>query len=158
MAFELVGNASDGLGLTIRPSDVETIAAQSSVPEGLDERDTELLKDFFYSSAKAQLQQAVIGAHLKSSGVTSSEGVSLDSVTDSDDYIRDYFSNADVDINPLYGTWDGTNVTAGSGSLSDPVSDRAKALSPTEQEQTPSGDLTPTEASEPEVPANQTCG
>lgn len=158
IAFRLVDSAADELGLTMRDSDIEAVASQTPEPEGLSEGDTDLLTQFFYDSAKAQLQQATIGAHLKDSGVTSSAGVSLDSVTDSTEFIRDYFDKADVDVNPLYGSWSGTDITAGSGSLSRPVSARAKALSPAETDAPTNGLTPPAESASSDVPDNQKCG
>lgn len=158
VAFRLVDSAATDLGLTVRDSDVQAIASQTPDPEGLSDSDTDLLKTFFYDSARAQLQQATIGAHLTDETVTTSAGVSLDSITDSDEYIRDYFKDADIDVNPIYGVWSGTDISAESGSLSRPVSARAQALSPAEADAPLTGLEPPADEASSDVPANQKCG
>ena len=63
-------------------------------------------------------------------GAGSSADTEAGDAQDADAYVSDYFSASDVVINPAYGSWDGSNVTQGSGSLSDPVSSVARAALP----------------------------
>jgi hypothetical protein len=98
------------------------------MPTGLSDSDKKVLTGFFYKQAKAQVQQAVIGAHLKDPSVTTSAGVGMSSASDASSYVVGKLKAADVDVNPQYGEWNGRTVATASGSLSDPVSSAATSL------------------------------
>lgn len=130
ISFDLLDGAVDDLGLTIRDADVEALAAQSTLPEGLSSSDSALLDEFFTDAAQSEVTQETVGAHLKDSSVTDSGDATSDDVGASTDYVKKYFGEQDVTVNPGYGTWDGTTVNQSAGSLSDPVSDAAKQALP----------------------------
>jgi hypothetical protein len=121
--YEVVGAVTHELGLTINPADVNKAGGAPNLPDGLSADDEKLMNEFFYDGTEEQIAEATIGAHLKDPSVTDSTGVTPDSASDAADYITDKLNSADVDVNPTYGTWDGTSVALASGSLSDPVSD-----------------------------------
>ena len=124
IAFKLMGSLSDSRGLTMRPSDVAAAAAQNSppLPSGLSESDQKLLTQFLDDTALATLQQSTLAANLNDSGQTTSEGVTPGATAGSDGVKNSWFEDADVEVNPSFGTWDGKEVVGGSGSLSDLVS------------------------------------
>lgn len=150
VGFALTDKAvdADHLDLTVYSADVES-ADTTKLPDGLSDTDATLLDDFFYDLAQEQVQQATIGAHLKDDSVTTSADVSSNDVALASDYMTTLFSAADVDVNPGYGTWDGSVVNAGSGSLSDPVSSEAKYTA--ENASSGSGDVSG-------LPPTQVCG
>jgi hypothetical protein len=124
--FNLMDALADERGLTMRPSDVASGAAQFTVPDAMSGDDRDILTQFFDDFAKASLQQATLAANLQS-GQTTSAGVDISATSGAEPTIKAYFDKADVEINPADGVWDGFNVTAASGSLSDPVSSAAAA-------------------------------
>jgi hypothetical protein len=110
-------------GLTIYPADVEKLAAQFTLPP-LSDSDTEVITTYVDDLARFYVTIATINAHAADSGVTDSAGqdVSPNNPPPVPDALTERLKNGDVSVNPMYGVWDGTNVTAGSGSLSALVS------------------------------------
>lgn len=130
ISFDLLDEAAADLGLTIEPADVDALAAQNQIPDSLSATDSERVTDFFHDGAESQVTQETIGAHLKDETVTSSSDASSTDVNASSDYVTDYFAKQDIIVSPQYGTWDGSVVNQGSGSLSDAVSPAATAAVP----------------------------
>jgi hypothetical protein len=128
VAYDVIDAATKALGLTVYPADIATQASQTQMPAGLSDSDKNVLTGFFYKQSKAQVQQAVIGAHLKDPSVTTSAGVDINSASDAASYVIGKLKAADVDVNPQFGEWNGQTVATASGSLSDPVSPSAKSL------------------------------
>lgn len=122
IGFQVIDNAATDLGLDINPADVEAAVQVGTLPPGISEDDQAILNSFFYDEAKATIQQATIGAHLKDPTVTSSTGVDQAKATDAQSFIHDQLASAEVDVNPSYGAWNGTSLDVASGSLGDPVS------------------------------------
>lgn len=149
ISFDLTGSATEELGLTILPASVDAIAGQTPLPDGLSDDDVDLLRTFFNNGAESQVAQATIGAHLNDESVTTSADVTPKDAAGAADYIQQYFDDADVTVNPAYGSWDGSAVTSASGSLSDGVSEGAKARIQTPE----SGPADPSE-----LPPSQVCG
>jgi hypothetical protein len=132
IAFTLMGSLADSRGLTIRDSDVAAAAKtlNPSLPPELSDSDKELLGRVLDDSARATVEQSTLAANLSDSGQTSSEGVQPGAIAGSDGVKNRWFADADVDVNPAYGTWDGATVDGGSGSLSDLVSGSSPTAAP----------------------------
>jgi hypothetical protein len=132
IAFDLMGSLSDSRGFTMRPSDIAAAAAQGSppLPDGLSDSDKDLLTQFLNDTAVATLEQSVLAANLSDSGQTTSEGVTPGATSGSDGVKNQWFEQADVKVNPSFGTWDGKQVVAGSGSLSNLVSGGGASADP----------------------------
>ena len=69
------------MGLTVSPAAIAKVTSSQKIPPGLSSSDQQLLTQFFYDSAKAQLQQATIGAHLKDPSVTNADNVTSADIT-----------------------------------------------------------------------------
>jgi hypothetical protein len=132
IAFQLMDSLSESRGLTMRPSDVAAAAKQNSppLPAGLSDGDKELLTQFLDDSALATLEQSTLAANLSDSGQTTSEGVTPGATAGSDGVKNQWFEDAEVKVNPAYGTWNGKQVVPGSGSLSDLVSGPSPTAEP----------------------------
>ncbi len=148
ISSNLVGKAADDLGLTILPKTVQQLD-NTVLPEGLRDSDTDLLTEFFHNAAQAQIDQATIGAHLKDPSVTDSSQVTTADTQGSVDFMTKFLKAQDVTVNPAYGSWDGGRVSSTSGSLSDSVSEVAKAA----DARTASG-----QSDVSSLPASQVCG
>ncbi len=120
--FELTGEAADQLGLSVSDAKIASLTSASTMPAGLNTDSRTLLEEFFSDSAKAQLQQAVVGAHLADPKVTTADDVSQTDLGAATPYLDKFAAKQDVSVNPSFGSWDGTTLVSGSGSLSDPVS------------------------------------
>jgi hypothetical protein len=141
--IQLMDSLAASRGLTARPSDIQAAADQTPVPDGLSKADSDTLQDFFYDFWKAQVQQSTLAASLRDPSQTTSEGVTPGAVSGSEPVLQDWSKKADVEVNPTYGVWDGTQMKPSSGSLSDPVSSEATAVA--------AGDASV-------LPADQVCG
>jgi hypothetical protein len=132
IAFQLMDSLSSARGLTMRPSDVAAAAKQGSptLPAGLSDSDKELLTQFLNESALATLEQSTLAANLNDSGQTTSEGVTPGATAGSAGVKNRWFEEADVKVNPSFGTWDGKQVVGASGSLSDLVSGPSPTAEP----------------------------
>jgi hypothetical protein len=142
--MQLMESLADSRDLTARPSDIQAAADQTPVPDGLSEADSATLRDFFYDFWKAQVQQSTLAANLRDPSQTTSEGVTAGAISGSEPVLQDWSEKADVEVNPAYGAWDGTQMKPGSGSLSDPVSSEATAVAAGKDVSI--------------LPANQVCG
>lgn len=102
----------------------------SPIPKGVSAADRATLKQFFHQATKSQLQEAVIGEHLKDPSVTTADKITRANITSYGHAAMNYLSrfrvNQDVTVNPSLGIWSGTALQPGSGSLSDAVSTKAK--------------------------------
>ncbi len=143
ISFELTDLAAAQLGVTVKDSAVANAAAGNPVPEELDEADAELLQGFFEDSARFQLQQTAIGAHLEDPSVTTAAVTDEADAARAQGYLRKFAANQEVTVSPAYGAWNGSFVARRSGSLSDPVSETAKRL---------------TRQSAADLPPSQVCG
>lgn len=143
--FDIVSAVTSELGLTIYPADIEK-AAQFPLPDELSQEDQDIINDYLYQQAESQVGQATIAAHETDSGVTNSTGVTIDPNSPPPDAVQQALADADVSVNPGFGSWDGTTVTTSSGSLSDlvstpkPTSNEGGASAPTD-----TGDLPPSQ-------------
>jgi hypothetical protein len=125
---EVTRSATEELGLTVNEATVSALASGSSFPEGVEPDDEELLTAFFEEQSRSLLGQAVVGAHLQDESVTvADETLGQDDVDAARDYLAEQAQQLDVKVNPAYGTWSEGDLTTASGSLSDPVSDAARA-------------------------------
>jgi SurA-like N-terminal domain len=120
--FALLDKAAEQLGLTVSDAKVASVASATRMPPGLSASSRSLLARFFSESAKAQLQQAVIGAHLRDPKITTADSVSQDDLKTAAPYVKKFAAKQHVVVDPSYGRWNGTTLVAASGSLSDPVS------------------------------------
>jgi hypothetical protein len=145
----LYADLIDELGLTIRPADVEKLAGQNPLPDGLDEEDEEILTEYFQELAVLQLSQALIGSNATDPTITDSSQLTTDESAAGADVVAEFMKKQDVEINPQYGSWNGANVAFESGSLSTPVSDAAQA--PEIDPETGAKDVS-------DLPPSQVCG
>lgn len=129
VSFAIVDKAARLQGVTVSPAAIGKIVGQQPLPKGLSDSDESTLTDFFTASARSQLQQIVIAAHLKDASVTSSEDVDeADYQTllqSADAYMARFTQQQSVQVNPAYGSWDDGAVGASDGSLSAPASEVA---------------------------------
>ncbi|HET7172725.1 MAG TPA: hypothetical protein VFI30_00420 [Nocardioidaceae bacterium] len=146
--FELDGRAASALGLTVHQAAMSQLASSINLPGGLDSSAAQLLRQYFTASARAQLQEAAIGAHLKNPKVTSADQATPAEEQASRGYLDNYARRQNVAVNPSYGKWNGTQIVRASGSLSDPVSSAALAW-----KQAAAADTPP-----PGTPASELCG
>ena len=107
-------------GLTVAPAQVEQAAVRSvsSIPDTVPEDDRQVLTDYFDEQAETSILQAVIGKHRQDKSVTDGSQVTADEIAASKPFMQTYFENADVDVNPEYGSWNGSTLDKGTGSLS----------------------------------------
>lgn len=139
----------DELGLTIRPADIEKLTGQNPLPDGLSDEDEEILNDYFHELAVLQLSQALIGSNATDPTITDSSQLTTNESAAGADVVADFMDKQDVEINPQYGSWNGSNVEFVSGSLSTPISDAA---------QTPETDPETGAKDVSDLPPSQVCG
>jgi len=106
--------------LTVSPAQVEQAAVQSvnSIPDAVPDADRQVLTEYFDQQAETSILQAVIGKHMQDKSVTDGSQVTPDEIAASKPFMQTYFEEADVDVNPAYGSWNGTTLDKGTGSLS----------------------------------------
>lgn len=148
ISFALTDKAASDLHLSVSPAAVAKVVKVSSppLPAGLSDTNKALLTRFFDDSARFQLQEAVIGAHLKNPAVTNADHVQQSDQQAAAGYLATFIANQSVSVNPSDGHWNGKALTAGSGSLSAPVSSAARLPPPT----------SPTAVAD--LPPSQVCG
>jgi hypothetical protein len=148
---KVVNAVVDELGLTINPSDVDRLTAQYALPDGLSEDDVDRLNAYLDELSAFYVSEATISAHAADPSVTDSSGLQVDASAPPPlpDEVTQRLADADVDVNPMYGSWDGSTstVVAASGSLSELVS-KASA----------SPDPAAPEADSADLPSSQACG
>lgn len=120
--FAITNKAATQLGLTVSGAKIAALSGSSTMPPGISPSSRSVLTDFFADSAKAQLQQAVIGAHLRDRKVTTADAVTQDDLKAATPYLNKFAAKQHVVVDPSYGKWNGTALVAASGSLSDRVS------------------------------------
>lgn len=120
--LEVVRGMLDSMGLTVNDADIEALASQFTIPPELDDDDAQVIDDYLRAQAENQLGQATIAAHLDDPSVTDSSDVDPQAVQGATKAVAAAMDEADIEVNPSFGTWDGQGVTAGSGSLSTLVS------------------------------------
>ncbi|HEY7044251.1 MAG TPA: hypothetical protein VH419_11335 [Nocardioidaceae bacterium] len=115
----LARQAADEIGgLHVSQNQVSSLAAGNTIPPTLDDQERSRVEDFFHTSAETDLLVALIGAHLKDDTVTDASHVQQADLDAGQKYLDAYTKKADVKVNPRFGTWTGTTVKGGSGSLS----------------------------------------
>lgn len=117
---EITKKIADEQGLTVAPAQVEQAAVQSvnSIPDAVPDADREVLTEYFDQQAETSILQAVIGQHMQDKSVTDGSQVTTDEIAASKPFMQTYFEEADVDVNPAYGSWNGSTLDKGTGSLS----------------------------------------
>lgn len=123
--FEIVDDAATERGVSASDAAVSQVAQQTQIPEGVSPDSEETLETFFEDFAMSQGQQAAIGANVTDPQITSISEVDPRDLEAAAAVLAEITKDQDVVVNPAYGTWNGEAVTAGNGSLSDPVSDAA---------------------------------
>lgn len=153
--FAINARAVHQLGLVVAPSSVSKITDGETVPASVGSQDRALLLQFFHDSAVSELQQAIIGAHLRDPSVASTANVpeatlqkDMQSAATTK-FLAAFTAKQDVVVNPRYGTWLGGKLVQTDGSLSSPVSRSAKLTL-----QRLANDSNSVEG----LPANQVCG
>lgn len=122
ISFEITGKAAREMHLSVSPAAIAKITTQQTFPAGISADDRGRLSEFFAGSARSQLQQAVIGAHLKDSSVTTADNVTPADLAAANAFMAAYTRKQSVQVNPAYGSWDGHRVGDTDGSLSAPES------------------------------------
>lgn len=132
VSFKIADKAAAALGITITPSAIHTITASEPVPTTLGSTDRSHLIAYFTDSARAELQAAMIGAHLKHKTYSSYQISKLGQtaaqvyISAGQAYLATYTAAQDVSVNPAYGTWQQNKVVDTDGSLSSAVSFSAR--------------------------------
>lgn len=145
--FELTDEAATRLGLKVSDASIAELTSANSMPPGLSSKARDILSGFFYDASRAQLQQAVLGAHLRDPQITMTDDVTAEDIDTAAPYLERFADRQDVSVDPSYGSWDGHALVTSSGSLSDPVST------------TPTPDPSATGAeSVADLPPSQVCG
>lgn len=128
IVFQLDDRAARKLHITV--SDAAIARIPSPIPKGVSASDRATLRQFFYQATRSQLQEAVIGEHLKDPSVTTAENITRANLNSfaaaASNYLTRFRANQDVTVNPSYGMWSGTALQPASGSLSDAVSANAQ--------------------------------
>jgi hypothetical protein len=120
--FLINDKAARQLGVTVSDAKIASVAGAATMPPGISGSTRQLLTSFFHESAKAQLQQAVIGAHLRDPKITTADAVTQDDLKAATPYLQKFAAQQHVVVDPSYGRWNGAALVAASGSLSVPVS------------------------------------
>ncbi|MBA2559326.1 MAG: SurA N-terminal domain-containing protein [Propionibacteriales bacterium] len=146
--FAVTDEAATAMGLSVSEAAISAGAEQNTIPESLDDDADHTLKGFFEEFARSSAQGQLIGAHLSDPSITTFDEVTADKSAQASSYLKTFVAKQDITVNPAYGRWTGSAVVGGSGSLSDPVSDIAKAS------QAAASDP---QASTSDLPASQVC-
>jgi hypothetical protein len=126
ISFKIVDKAASELHLTVSPAVLAKATSGQRLPAGLQGEDRERLKAFFDASTRAEVQKALIGAHLKDPSVTTADHVTRDQTQDSVKYLRAFTLRQHVTVNPAYGTWSHGQLLDTDGSLSAAQSSTAR--------------------------------
>lgn len=122
ISFAITDKAAAQLHLTVSPAAIARVTGSQTLPDGLSAEDRDRLTGFLNASARSQLQQAVIGAHLSDPSVTNADKVTTSDLKAADPYLAAFTRKQSVQVNPAYGSWDGQRVANTDGSLSKPAS------------------------------------
>lgn len=147
--IRITDKAAAQRGLTVSPAAIAKVTSGQTLPGGLTSSERAALSSYFTASAREKLQEAVIGAHLKDSSVTNADKVTQADLKAGTAYLKTYSTKQSVQINPAYGSWNGSTVVDTDGSLSAPKSSAAVAW--LRQQQKGVSDVAG-------LPANQVCG
>lgn len=126
ISFKIIDKAASKLHLTVSPAVIARITSSQTLPDALQGTDRERLQGFFKMSTRADLQKAVIGAHLKDPSVTNADHVQPGQINDSVKYLRTFTLQQYVTVNPAYGTWSHGQLLDTDGSLSAAQSQSAR--------------------------------
>jgi hypothetical protein len=138
---QLARDAADKIGdLHVSQDQVAKFASNNTIPTTLDEPEKARITEFFRKSAETELLVALIGAHLKDDSVTDASHVQQADLDAGNKYLATYSNKADVSVNPSLGSWTGSKIEAGTGSLSElartpasPSGNPAETLPPSQQ-------------------------
>lgn len=150
--FAITDKAAQQLGITVSDAKIASLTAGSTMPAGISSTTRSLLTEFFRQSAKAQLEQAVIGAHLRDPKITNADSVTANDPQTQNDlkaaapYLDKFARQQHVIVDPSFGKWNGTALVPASGSLSDRVS------------ATPTPSTSDPAAAVKDLPPSQVCG
>lgn len=126
ISFVITNTAATQLNLTVSPAAIAKVTSGESIPSTLSSEDQQVLKQFFTASARSQLQQATIGAHLRDPSVTTADNVTSADLKAATPYMNTFTAKQKVVVNPAFGSWSGSQVVDTQGSLSVPQSNAAK--------------------------------
>jgi len=118
ISFKIIDKAAAQMHLTVSPAIVAEKSQNQSLPAGMNPEDRRRLREFLLRSTRADLQQAVIGAHLKDPSVTNADNVTEDQIDDAKPYLKQFTLKQHVSVNPAYGTWRHGELLDTDGSLS----------------------------------------
>jgi hypothetical protein len=151
--FMIIDKAASELHLTVSPAVIAKITAGQALPNALQGVDRDRLKGFFEMSTRADVQKAVIGAHLKDPTVMNADRVNPDQIQDSVKYLRAYTLQQKVTVNPAYGSWSHGQLFDTDGSLSAAASPAARRWLTFRAENTDGGGT-----NVDQLPPSQVCG
>jgi hypothetical protein len=122
---ELATQAAEKNGVSVTDGDVQRrLASGTGLPEQLPPAVEEKLTGLITDLVRASLLTAAIGKQqLSSNSATNISGKQAAQAGST--YLTHYAEEVGVDVDPRYGTYSALGVTAGSGSLSVPVSNAA---------------------------------
>ena len=118
ISFKIIDKAATQLHLTVSQAAIAKASAGQTLPKGMQGDDQTRLRSFFTESTRADLQKAVIGAHLKDPSVTNADHVAASQIGASTAFLRAFTLKQQVSVNPAYGTWSHGRVLDSDGSLS----------------------------------------
>lgn len=153
ISFAIIDKAATELHLTVSPAVIAKITAGQALPNALQGADRDRLQSFFEMSTRSDLQQAVIGAHLKDPTVMNADHVQPTQINDSRAYLRAFTVQQKVSVNPSYGTWSHGQLFDTDGSLSAAASPAARRWLTFRAENTDGGGT-----NVDQLPASQVCG
>lgn len=153
ISFKIIDKAASQLHLTVSPAAIARITSSQPLPGGLQGVDRERLTGFLEMSTRADLQKAVIGAHLKDPSVTNADHVQPGQISDSVKYLHTFTLQQHVSVNPAYGTWSHGQLLDTDGSLSAAQSQSARRWLTLRAENTDG-----TGQNADQLPTSQVCG
>jgi hypothetical protein len=127
ISFRITEKAATQLHLTVSPAVLaKATTSNPEIPRSVDAEDRNLLTAFFTESTREQIQEAVIGAHLKDSTVVNADKVTSADIKGATKFLTAFTNRQSVVVNPAFGSWRDGALATTDGSLSVPVSSDAK--------------------------------
>lgn len=121
ITFKITDQAAAQLHLSVSQAAIAKFG-QTTLPKGFVGTDRDRLTSFLQKSTRSDLEQAVIGAHLKDPSVTNADslvGSQIETlIGDATAYLKAFTLKQHVSVNPAYGTWSAGHVLDTDGSLS----------------------------------------
>lgn len=117
---QITEDTADEMGLSVSDSQVDEAAVNGvkSIPDSLSDDERATLTTYFQDQTRSSILQAVIGKHAQDADVTNGSQLTTDEISAEKPFMATYYKRADVDLDPSFGTWDGSTVVSGTGSLS----------------------------------------